>query len=295
MLLKISPEANEELLKKLTGEEIIQLKDVNKSFALQNLILIISLLQVSQNKTNQSDIPQLPLEMALIEYSLKISPSESELKKTSQITSHQNRISKNYLKKNSQKQTKLEISQPKNSSSVLTSKITKKFGTSGEKSSFEANANTPEIADDTKQLLDIKIFLDNWADILTEMGAKNQSVLAFLKNCAPVMMSGPNVLIKTKYSFHKDKLNETKNRLTIEKVFVKILEVPLKVKFVTEDELPDDNKISESSIDVPQENNKVGQNLPDKETVTENSSSNKTDDDLLYEAMKKVGGKIIKK
>jgi len=299
MLLKISPEANEELLKKLTGEEIIQLKDVNKSFALQNLILIISLLQVSQNKTNQSDIPQLPLEMALIEYSLKINPLRSELKNTSQITSHQNKIFKKNLKKNSQKQTKSEASQLKNSSSTLTPKMTKKLITSDKKSSPGVDTNSPETTktlsnENSRQLLNIKIFLDNWADILTEMRSENQSVLAFLKNCAPVMMSGPNVLIKTKYSFHKDKLNETKNRLTIEKVFAKILEVPLRVKFVTEDELPDDNKISKSSINIPQENIKTAQNLPDKKTTTENSSSIKTADDLLYEAMKKVGGKIIK-
>jgi DNA polymerase-3 subunit gamma/tau len=299
MLLKISPEANEELLKKLTGEEIIQLKDVNKSFALQNLILIISLLQVSQNKTNQSDIPQLPLEMALIEYSLKINPLRSELKNTSQITSHQNKIFKKNLKKNSQKQTKSEASQLKNSSSTLTPKMTKKLITSDKKSSPGVDTNSPETTktlsnENSRQLLNIKIFLDNWADILTEMRSENQSVLAFLKNCAPVMMSGPNVLIKTKYSFHKDKLNEIKNRLTIEKVFAKILEVPLRVKFVTEDELPDDNKISKSSINIPQENIKTAQNLPDKKTTTENSSSIKTADDLLYEAMKKVGGKIIK-
>ncbi len=249
LLLKISPENNEELLKKLTTEELAKLKTISQDFDLQNLIAIISLLQISQKNFSQSDIPQLPLEMAMVEYFLKINPPKTSFVK---------------------KKNPIKTIQPKTESLAKESSSKKKE--TEEKKEIEENSSRTDKNNTTstetiatqKVNISIKTLLDNWSEILTEIKKRNQSILALLQNCAPAKIKENTLLVKTKYPFHKDRLNETKNRLTTEEVFAKILKVPLKVKFVTADELPQEAKKSND------------------------------ESDLLYEAMKQVGGKLIK-
>jgi len=255
LLLKISPDNNIELLKKLTGEELEKLQSINQHFDLQKLIIIISLLQTSQKNFSQSDIPQLPLEMAMVEYFLKINPREN-----------------NALKKKTKSEQKVNDTQKLPPEEPKNNKVSTPITNSVPKENITANTvsnKKNEITEAKNFSLDIKTLLDSWSDILTETKKHNQSILALLQNCAPIGIDKTTALIKTKYPFHKDKLNEMENRLTIEKVFVKILKVPLKAKFITADELPQSTKETESK-------------------------SKKIDgNDLLYEAMKKIGGKLI--
>ena len=255
LLLKISPDNNIELLKKLTGEELEKLQSINQHFDLQKLIIIISLLQTSQKNFSQSDIPQLPLEMAMVEYFLKINPREN-----------------NALKKKTKSEQKVNDTQKLPPEEPKNNKVSTPITNSVPKENITANTvsnKKNEITEAKNFSLDIKTLLDSWSDILTEIKKHNQSILALLQNCAPIGIDKTTALIKTKYPFHKDKLNEMENRLTIEKVFVKILKVPLKAKFITADELPQSTKETESK-------------------------SKKIDgNDLLYEAMKKIGGKLI--
>ncbi len=253
LLLKISPENNEELLKKLTTEELAKLKTISQDFDLQNLIAIISLLQVSQKNFAQSDIPQLPLEMAMVEYFLKINPPKESFVKKKNLIKTTGPDTEVPVKKSPSQEKKVEVKKEKES--VI-------------EGSLDANKNktsSTETVSTEKININIKTLLDNWSKILIEIKKRNQSILALLQNCAPTKIEENTLLVKTKYPFHKDKLNETKNRLTTEEVFAKILKVPLKVKFVTADELPQEKE----------KNNK--------------------ESDLLYEAMKQVGGKLIKK
>ncbi len=244
LLLKISPDNNEALLKTLTSEELEKLKITTEHFNLQDLINMISLLQVSQKNFSQSDIPQLPLEMAMVEYFIKTgSIQPKNLKKNSSV---------------------------KKSTRNTTTRST--AGPHPKKKEYSANKKNRNINDNNGKKIDISIntVLDNWSEILTETKKLNQSILALLQNCAPIEIRQDTLLIKTKYSFHKEKLNETANKLTIEKVFAKILKVSLKAKFINADEV---------------------------QQIKEKKSSKKINDnsELLYEAMKQIGGKLIKK
>ncbi len=193
----------------------------------------------------------------MVEYFLKIKPQENPtLKKKTSPEQKTN---------NTQKITPEKSEDHKASNNI--NKPTPKKNTSDNNSPDKKNETTGA----NNFNLDIKTLLDNWSNILVEIKKHNQSILALLQNCAPMKIDGVTTLIKTKYPFHKDKLNEMENKLTIEKVFAKILKVPLKVKFITEDELPESAKETESKAE-------------------------KTDgSDLLYEAMKKIGGKLVEK
>ncbi len=264
LLLKISPENNEELLKKLTTEELSKLKTINQNFNLQNLIIIISLLQTSQKNFAQSDIPQLPLEMAMVEYFLKISPPKNSALKKNSAKTKTEPIIKSEISKPSFKQATTKSTPPQEEKSTNNKSVKKNTD------SIKKNNLAKQVKSIKKLDIDIKTVLDNWSEILAEIKNHHQSISALLQNCAPVRIDGNSLLIKTKYPFHKEKLNETNNRLTTEEVFAKILKVPLKAKFITADEMPPELK--------------------------DDNSNNTTDEsDLLYEAMKQVGGKLIKK
>ncbi len=322
MLLKISPEANEELLKKLTTEEISRLKEMGKSFSIQNVILLISLLQTAQSKNNQSDIPQLPLEMALVEYSLKTTPlkeavdQNNSLKKKTQSnqkifpkdTSQKNPLPpENGLKKINPTDTSHHSPKKKQQTNInQTTSSTKSDNTlsQDQNKNHSPKKETSSATQDSglSPLLSINTFLDNWSEILTEVQTKNSSVSAFLKNCAPTKIIGQEIIIKTKYSFHKDKLSEQTNKLTIEKIFAKILKVPLKVKFVTEEEIQSfindtDNTESTARNRKKAPEKKTSSSTDNIKTVADDKDTSvqtaTTNDDLLYEAMKSVGGKII--
>ncbi len=274
MLVKIvSDNTNGILLKNLTDDEIISLENTNKKLSLTNLTILISFLQSSLKDFNQSDIPQLPLEMALIEYFLK---TEQNLIATNQ------KISKNYkqlakIKNTSQKKTNSKVISKKTNSKK---KSTKNLNAPlPQKKSTSSDNPAPSI---NSSAISINNFLDKWAEVLEGVKEKSLSIAGVLKNCAPININQEIVLIKVNHTFGKDRLNNPQSKLTIEKVFANIFKVRLKAKFLTEDELPQ-NVIAKDSTD--SKNN-------DKNNSNQKSITN--DNELLYEAMKKIGGKIIK-
>ena len=316
MLTKITGEADEKLLRNLTSDELTELKKISENFDLPDLTVLVALLQNSLTKSNQSDIPQLPLEMALIEYFLKTKPG---LTTTEQVSQKKTEVEPSddgdSLKKKSppknlvvsgQASKSLETSEQWQeqenkisnipTESLASNSASNSDATSTNNISNDAGDDTTEIDDDniianaapmSESSLSINEFLDKWAEVLDGIKGQSLSVAGVLKNCAPTAIDGDFVLIKAPHTFGKDRLNNPQSKLTIEKVFANIFKVRLKAKFLTEDELPEDV-------------------ISDKENTSSSSSSDSTskdDDDnqsseggneLLYEAMKKIGGKIVK-
>ena len=287
MLVIIEKESNTKLLNALTTEELSQLQKMAPNFNLQNLTILISLLQNSLTKSNQSDIPQLPLEMALIEYFLKTTQTEKTL--TSPLVTSTT-SSKNLKKKTINSETtafvskittkkSLELTTPKQSVNSPKLEIDK-HNINKDISITKQDETFKTLPPANQSNLSINTFLDKWAEILEEVKEKSLSIAGVLKNCAPTAIEDESILIKAPHTFGKERLNNPQNKLTIEEVFAKIFKVRLKAKFLTEDELP--------QKDISEDNNF----LSDKKTT--NTDTKSTDSELLYEVMKKIGGKIVK-
>jgi DNA polymerase-3 subunit gamma/tau len=276
MLVIISENPDEKLLKNLTTDELTVLKKNASTFNLPNLITLISLLQNSLTNSNQSDIPQLPLEIALIEYSLKTQQFSTTVKQ-SQINQKVSPQASHSIITH-QKKTKPTITTEKLASKK---KSTKNLNTLlSQKKSTTPNNPTTSI---NNSAISINNFLDKWAEVLEGVKEKSLSIAGVLKNCAPISINQEVVLIKVNHTFGKDRLNNPQSKLTIEKVFANIFKVRLKAKFLTEDELPQ-NVIAKDSAD-----------SKDNDKDNNNQKSTTDDNELLYEAMKKIGGKIIKR
>lgn len=93
--------------------------------------------------------------------------------------------------------------------------------------------NEAEIADSDFTLNDVK---RNWSQFVTETKTQNHSLAAILLGCQPIAVEAGIVSIATKFAFHRDKLNEYGNKLTMETLFAKILGMRLFIKVVTAEE-----------------------------------------------------------
>jgi len=93
--------------------------------------------------------------------------------------------------------------------------------------------NEAQIADSDFTLNDVK---KNWNQFVSEAKVINHSLAAVLQSCQPVSAEAGIITVATKFAFHKDKLNEYGNKLTLEELFAKILGLRLFIKVVTADE-----------------------------------------------------------
>lgn len=253
MLLRITGDSNTNLFKNFTTDEISDLEKISNDFTLPELTTIVGLLQNSLINSNQSDIPQLPLEMSLIEYFLKTTSAKQNLKKKSST-----------------------IIPKKPSSSQQHGKLPSLPSKKIQKHTPSIDPDIPSVANSS---LSINTFLDKWPEVLEKVKNKNLSIAGFLKNCAPTGITEEFVIIKVSHAFGRDRLNDPQSKLTIEKVFANIFKVRLRAKFLIVEELS--KSINEASVVSP---------TPQNNTTEPSTNKN----DLLYEAMKEIGGKIIK-
>lgn len=94
--------------------------------------------------------------------------------------------------------------------------------------------NEAEIADSDFTINDVK---RHWSQFIAQTKTQNHSLAAVLQGCQPVSVEAGIITIATKFGFHRDKLNEYGNKLTLEGLFAKILGMRLFIKVVTADEV----------------------------------------------------------
>lgn len=76
-----------------------------------------------------------------------------------------------------------------------------------------------------------ELIKEKWPEIVLATKPFNHSLMAVLKAGNPIKMTGHELVISVLYKFHKEKLEEAKNRDTLEKVISDIIGAPIKVKF----------------------------------------------------------------
>ena len=76
-----------------------------------------------------------------------------------------------------------------------------------------------------------ELIKEKWPEIVAATKPYNHSLMAVLKAGKPKKISANYLIINVLYKFHKEKLEEAKNRDTLEKVISDIIKTPIKVKF----------------------------------------------------------------
>ncbi len=86
-----------------------------------------------------------------------------------------------------------------------------------QKNTSESAANNPSAN------LDLGLIKSSWNKLLADVRPYNHSLSALLGSCQPQKIKDREIFLITPYEFYKERLVETKNKLTVEKVFGRIL------------------------------------------------------------------------
>ena len=134
--------------------------------------------------------------------------------------------------------------------------------------------NEAQIADSNFTLTDVK---KHWGQFVQDTKKINHSISAVLQSCQPVSAEFGILTIATKFPFHKDKLNEHANKLTIEGVFANILGLRLLIKVIT---------TQEAGIE-------IASSLQQPQSATRTETPPSETSSLLSNAMNILGGNLV--
>lgn len=269
MLVSIDQSLSRKFSFELTPEQINKLVDLSLKSKTEELLKIIDNLFECQWKIKSSFMPQLPIELAIIKSTQAFnSDSHHTTANTGQSPATQ------ITTDNNQEKTKIKNKKPSHNDIASPDELqpeTKNFRNDGIKEAKQAETN--EVQLETSKNVSIDDVKDVWKRFLEEIKPYNHSLNALLSNCQPAKVEGITVTIAAKYAFHRDKANETANKLTIEKVLGKLLGSRVKVCAVSEEE--------------------AGIKIVSKNTPPVTAKEPGTQDSLLNDAMSIMGGKVV--
>jgi len=239
--LKVNPDTKKIFSHELTQEDLQEYLSLADKLELREMVNFAERLQKNLELFKSSNITHLFLLVTLGELSEYL-PVES-------------------------KQKAIEIQEQKK---IETDKILKKPNTTQQASTFPLKKN--ELSDESRNEKDfrddeenIEKVLINWLKICDALKKYNHSLCSILKTSIPERIEKDKLIIKTKFDFYRDRLNETKSRLTIEDTLAKVAGLNLKVIALTDKELEESNT----------------------------TGTDEKEDNLVKEALRIIGGRII--
>jgi hypothetical protein len=164
---------------------------------------LLQLLISAAKMETDSYIPQLPLQLVVVEFLEEKSSAPGEIKKIV-VPDESTKEEKNLISEGKEKEVEMVNEEKSEQPSVGD------FGVKNLKIDFGID----RVADD-------------WGKVLMAVKPFNHSVEAFLRAVRPVKISGRSIVCEVFYPFHKDKLEEQKNRKIVEKGFISVFGVEM--------------------------------------------------------------------
>ena len=283
MILKVNGELKKYFSFELPTEQIKEIESLAQKAELAQIISIINLLLDAQNKITASILPQLPLEIAIIK-STKVIPSANLIPEKTTFTTA----------KTASFPTSAEKKITKSPKTSTTTKLTQKITTSQNNSpvSDEKHSPTPEqsiISSNQKTVtssatLELATVIQSWPQLLIDIRPFNHSFSALLANCQAIAIKNNQITLATPYEFYKDKIEEIKSKLTIEKVLGKILGLDIHISVVIDKDL--NFSKNESAVKSEEKDLEASSKIP-------KSKTGKQESNLLDSALEIFGGKIV--
>lgn len=271
----------------LTKEQSIALVEQAKTHSPKELLTIIQCFSEIQGKIKSAFIPQLPLEMAIIK---AVSPQTAPaMQAPAPANSPQAapaapqtrapepaRTVETPAPIQTPKTPPISHELPKSAPVAPAPIIEPKAAPTPTSAGAEPQLikNEAQIADSGFTINDVK---KHWKQFIVDTKVINHSLSAVLQSCQPISVDAGIVTIAAKFTFHKDKLNEYGNKLTLEETFAKILGLRLLIKVITAEE---------AGITIASSLNQQVSSGSVEQTPHETSS-------LLNDAMNLMGGQII--
>lgn len=126
---------------------------------------------------------------------------------------------------------------------------------------------------------------ENWPSVLEAVKAVSRSVEAFLKECRPTAADADSVTLSFKYPFHKDSVDNVKNRAMVEETLSKILTHPVHIQCTL---LPKDGPAAATAPVVYKESHVAAPPVAFKDSTAPSG-----EDAVVKSAMAAFGGKVV--
>lgn len=267
MLLKINPELSRYFTYEATEEQIKKMQELAEKSELASLINMINLFIEANTKVSSFILPQLPLEIAIIRATQTLPAPEK-------VSSIKYNVSSNVAgtglpassadRKPVPKSLQSDGNEKDNKNQEL-----KSINKTNNESASVTESNDNETIKQFNNEVDYDLVKSNWSKLLVDIQPFNHSLKALLSTCEIREIHGNEITIATPYEFYQEKLNDPGNRLTIEKVFSKILQLDVRIKTITDRHLL--QKMEEEKEEEP----------PHQQ------------DSLLSSALEIIGGKVV--
>ena len=264
MLVSVDPSLAKTFSFELTDEQSKYLLEQAKGQTPAELVRVITCFTDIQGKIKSAFIPQLPLEMAAVKAILNIEKDDDSIA----IPTGGNT---NNIPKRTAIEKPATAAEKKDIPEIKTANVEQPE----EKSDLEPAAETEAQGAISLTLEDVK---KHWAALSEQILSMNHSLATLFPVCKPVKVEGNVITIATKYPFHKDKLKENGNQLTVESAFATILGFKVRIQPVT---------MEEAGIKVESPKSKVESSMEKKEAKPSITSS------LLTDALGILGGRLV--
>lgn len=206
ILNKVSDSLSSNLGLDLNEKLEIKINEISKDFSLENLINVTEELLLALKELPNSFIPQLPIEIAIINLSYTNNYLNSSLKEVNSAS--------NYKEDNN-----LESIH----STVKKEKIIKKDISSN------AKINLDEIE-------------SHWPEFLKKLKLLNHSLSFVLQSCKIDGVNGKRICVAFKYKFHKDRLDSPEVRKIIEEALQEVYKTDLSIEASISNNLENNKK-----------------------------------------------------
>ncbi|MEP7162470.1 MAG: DNA polymerase III subunit gamma/tau [Candidatus Moraniibacteriota bacterium] len=222
LLVNLDPRGSDALLTDMTGEEKASLHELATRFESDRIVAALERFQEAHTQMKDSPIPELPLEIALAKLIVvpKNDKSDPSSRGGGTPEAKEKAPEKTIPEPEAPKKIALAKEEPEEEEPTHVSK---------EVVSFELETITPR-----------------WSSIVAHAKELNASVGVALSSAIPTEVRGNKLVLKVRYPFHKDRLDEKANQLTLGKAFDTIL--GFRVSWVTEIEKAEKPKEEQSPL-----------------------------------------------
>jgi DNA polymerase III subunit gamma/tau len=226
LLVSIGPKAAETDLESLTKERRQELIAIAASLPTAKIVEIVSFFRTAETEMRNSSLPELPIEIAIVKSladatrqngPVRELKREEEEEEEEAIEAGTTTIQNDSLKVTARPEVRA-------ASGISETKV----GDTIETSSTEERAPSQS---SSFSLVDVQ---DRWREILREATRVNASLTLALSNARPKEVVDNKITIAVRFPFHKDRLADHANALTLAQAFDTILSTKVKIAVIVE-------------------------------------------------------------
>jgi DNA polymerase III subunit gamma/tau len=202
IFIKLNPRGAAVIEQEISESQVETLKSLAAKISVTDLLSLTAKIVQSQPTIKNSSFPHLPLELAVVEWGLKDNDSLFE---------EFDRKVKNDPKLSPESSSCPSFGNPEIAIPSKEESTEKKHLGKPEKKEFKIKKSNKKVENDPPSA-DLKTVLAKWTTVLQNVRQLQPALFSLLKVCSPVRIEDDVLIISTPFKFHKDKLNDGKNR-----------------------------------------------------------------------------------